>query len=135
MTYPDVELALCDLLEFIAPTVTQLTPAIDSAGNIDLAYFPRIRIARIAGGDADDDLVSDDPRVQISYYAVPTPAQPRASHDLAKQGEDFLHDIRGAFAAGTLIDFAAKDSGPVSRPWDDPRIRVTEQVWSLTVRN
>ena len=132
MTYPDIELALCELLQPIADTVTQLMPATLANGNIDQSYFPKIRIQRIGGGGDEDD---DFPRVLIRCFAVPSEADPRASQDLANSVDDFMRSIHGAHAAGTAIDSASKDSGPVSSPWDDPAIRVTELIYSVTMRN
>lgn len=134
MTYPDIELALCELLQPIAGTVTQLSPTLDEGKNINLDYFPKIRISRIGGGE-DDDQITDFPRVSIQCLAVPDAAHPRASQDLANTVEQFLRGKQGLFGAGTLIDDITKDSGPVSRFWDDPRVRVTELIYSADVRN
>lgn len=134
MTYPDIELALCELLQPIAGTVTYLNPDLTEAGNIDLAYFPKIRINRIGGGE-DDEQITDFPRVSIQCLDVPSAANPRASQDLANAVEVFLRGKKGIFGAATLIDGISKDSGPVSRFWDDPRVRVTELIYSADVRN
>lgn len=129
--YPDIEMALCELLQPVAGTVTQLMPNTLANGNVDPDYFPKIRIQRI-GGPGDEDF--DNPRVMIRCFAIPTAERPRASQDLARQVHDFMKSIHGAFAAGTAIDDASKDSGPVSRPWDDPTVRVTELIYSVSVR-
>lgn len=136
--YPDVEIALCELLEPIARTVTQLT---EWAGEDDL---PAIRIQRIGGGDADDN--GDEALVSLRCYARHTSDEPRASQDVARQVRDWFKQMNdsgaGEFAAGTLIDSATKQSGPITLPFDgdtagDPNkpVKVTELIYRVTVRD
>lgn len=125
----DVEVALkAYLLPAAKKTVTQLM-SWDKPEDL-----PAIRIQRIGGGQGEDPEVTDQPRVMIQCFARPTAEDPRASQRVAKDVERRMRAIHGVFVAGTLLDSATKDSGPVFRPWDDPSIRVTELIYSVTVR-
>lgn len=127
-TFPDVEVALKAYLASAGRTVTQLM-SWDKPGDL-----PAIRIQRIGGGQGEDPEVDDLPRVLINCYDRPTEANPRASQRLAQDVIRRMTAIHGVYVAGTLLDAATKDSGPVTRPWDDPSIRVTELIYSVTVR-
>lgn len=122
---PDVEVALMEYLAPAGKTVTYLksmdAPAI-------------IRIQRIGGGDGDDPDTTDLPRILIHCYATPTAANPRASLRVAADVDRRMKAIHGVWIDGLTLDSASKDSGPVTRPWDDPTIRVTELIYSVTVR-
>lgn len=126
--YADVEIALMAYLEPAARTVTQLM-SWDKDGDL-----PAIRIQRIGGGQGDDPETTDLPRVLINCYARPTSDDPRASQRLAADVIRRMTAIHGLWVDGITLDSATKDSGPVTRPWDDPDIRVTELIYSVTVR-
>lgn len=136
--YPDVELALLELLEPFGRTVTTLTDWTSEGA------LPAIRVQRIGGGDAED--IGDEPLVLLRCYAQHTPAKPRASQDVARQVRNYFKALNdGAaegFAAGTLIDRAYKQSGPTTNPFDgdtagDPEkpVKVTELIYRVTVRD
>lgn len=122
----DVEVALKKYLAPAGRTVTQLM-SWDKDGDL-----PAIRIQRIGGGRGE---TADLPRVLINCYARPTPENPRASQRIAADVERRMDAITGVWVDGTVLDSATKDSGPVTRFWDDPTIRVTELIYSVTVRN
>jgi hypothetical protein len=125
----DVEVALMEYLEPAGRTVTQLM-SWNKEGDL-----PAIRIQRIGGGQGDDAETTDLPRVLINCYARPTEENPRASQKIAADVVRRMTAIHGVFVEGAgLLDSATKDSGPVTRPWDDPAIRVTELIYSVTVR-
>lgn len=131
--YPDVEVALRELLRPIAKTVSVLTSWDEDT----------IRVQRIGGGDGEDG--SDDAIVMLRCYAKHTPQRPRASQDVARQVRDYfkgLNDNGGRFAAGTLLERATKQSGPVTTPFDmetnatpEATVRVTELIYRVTVRD
>lgn len=122
----DAEAALKRYLAPAGRTVTQLM-SWDKKGDL-----PAIRIQRIGGGRGE---TVDMARVLIHCYDRPTPENPRASKRVAADVERRLDAIHGVWVDGTVLDSATKDSGPVTRPWDDPTIRVTELIYSVTVRN
>jgi hypothetical protein len=125
----DIEVALMDYLAPAGRTVTQLM-SWDKEGDL-----PAIRIQRIGGGQGEDPETTDLPRVLINCYARPTPESPRASQRVAADVVRRMTAIHGVWVEGAgLLDSATKDSGPVTRPWDDPAIRVTELIYSVTVR-
>jgi hypothetical protein len=121
----DVEVALMEYLAPVGRTVTQLM-SWDKEDDL-----PAIRIQRIGGGQGE---TTDLPRVLINCYARPTPDNPRASQKIAADVVRRMTAIHGVWVDGTVLDSATKDSGPVTRPWDDPTIRVTELIYSVTVR-
>jgi hypothetical protein len=125
---PDVEVALKKYLAGAGRTVTQLM-SWDKPGDL-----PAIRIQRIGGGQGEDPETTDLPRVLINCYARATPEDPRASQRVAADVIRRMTAINGLWVEGTVLDSATKDSGPVTRPWDDPTIRVTELIYSATVR-
>jgi len=124
----DIEVALKAYLKPAGRTVTQLM-SWDKPGDL-----PAIRIQRIGGGQGDDAETTDLPRVLINCYAIPTRDNPRASQRIAADVERRMTAIHGLWVDGTVLDSATKDSGPVTRFWDDPSIRVTELIYSVTVR-
>lgn len=124
----DVEVALKAYLKGAGRTVTQLM-SWDKPEDM-----PAIRIQRIGGGDGQDPEVEDLPRVLISCYARPTSERPRASQRVAADVIRRMKAIHGVVVEGVCLDLATKDSGPVTRPWDDPTIRVSELIYSVTVR-
>lgn len=126
--YADVEVALKKYLASAGRTVTQLM-SMDKDGDL-----PAIRIQRIGGGQGDDPEATDLPRVSIQCFDRPTPENPRASQRVAADVERRMTAIHGVWVDGTTLDSATKDSGPVTRFWDDPTIRVTELIYSVTVR-
>jgi hypothetical protein len=122
----DVEVALKEYLAPAGRTVTQLM-SWDKPGDL-----PAIRIQRIGGGRGE---TVDQARVLLRCFAVPTPENRRASVRVAVDVARRLDAINGVFVEGTLLDSANQDSGPVTRSWDvDPAIRVTELIYSVTVR-
>jgi hypothetical protein len=124
----DVEVALKKYLASAGRTVTQLM-SWDKEGDL-----PAIRIQRIGGGQGEDPETTDLPRVLINCYARPTAENPRASQRVAADVVRRMTAINGTWVEGTVLDSASKDSGPVTRFWDDPTIRVTELIYSVTVR-
>lgn len=126
--YADIEVALKTYLQGAGRTVTQLL-SWNQEGDL-----PAIRIQRIGGGQGDDPETTDLPRVLINCYARPTHENPRASQRVAADVIRRMTAINGTWIDGVTLDSATKDSGPVTRPWDDPSIRVTELIYSVTVR-
>lgn len=126
---PDVEVALKAYLKPAGRTVTQLM-SWDKDGDL-----PAIRIQRIGGGQGEDPETTDLPRVLINCYAHARPGDPpRWSQRVAADVIRRMTAINGTWVDGTVLDSATKDSGPVTRFWDDPTIRVTELIYSVTVR-
>lgn len=127
--FPDVEVALKTYLKPAGRTVTQLM-SYDKEGDL-----PAIRIQRIGGGQGSDPDVDDLPRVLIHCFAYARPGDtPRWSQRVAADVERRMRAIHGVWIDGVTLDSATKDSGPVTRFWDDPTIRVTELIYSVTVR-
>lgn len=124
--YPDVEIVLMAYLADAGKTVTQI---------VTMDQLPVIRIQRIGGGEGADPETEDNPRVSIQCFDRPSAANPRASQRVAADVVRRMTAInQGRWVAGITLDSATKDSGPVSRPWDDPEIRVTELIYSVTMR-
>lgn len=127
--YADIEVALKTYLQGAGRTVTQLL-SWDKDGDL-----PAIRIQRIGGGQGQDPDTTDLPRVLINCYDRPTRENPRASQRVAADVIRRMKAINGTWIdEATTLDSATRDSGPVTRPWDDPSIRVTELIYSVTVR-
>jgi hypothetical protein len=122
----DVEVALMEYLDPAGRTVTQLM-------SWEPGDLPAIRIQRIGGGRGE---TADLPRVLIQCYAYARSVDtPRWSRRVAADVERRMDAIAGVWIDGTVLESATKDSGPVTRPWDDPSIRVTELIYSVIVRN
>lgn len=123
--FDDIEEALKKYLRPAGRTVTMLM-SWNKEGDL-----PAIRIQRIGGGEDDTD---DNPRVSIQCFDRPTTENPRASKRVAADVIRRMRGISGVVIDGTCLDDAHKDSGPITRPWDDPDIRVSEIIYSVTVR-
>lgn len=127
--FADVEQALKKYLAPAGRTLTVLTSYEDEGD------LPVIQVQRIGGGEGSDPETEDQPRVMIQCYARPTPENPRASQRVAADVERRMRAISGVWIDQTVtLDAAHKDSGPVTRFWSDPTIRVTELIYSVTVR-
>lgn len=125
--FPDVELALRELLAPVAKTVSVL---------VDWSV-PTVRVQRIGGGEVADS--TDEPIVSLRCYAQPTEDNPRASQRLARAVRNMLDELNangGGWAANTALERADRQSGPVSTPFDlDPSVRVTELIYRVSVRD
>jgi hypothetical protein len=123
----DVEVALMEYLAPAGHTVTQLM-------SWEPDDLPAIRIQRIGGGRGE---TGDQPRVHIQCYAYARRGdKPRWSRRVAADVERRMDAIAGVWIDEAMtLDSATKDSGPVTRPWDDPTIRVTDLIYSVAMRD
>lgn len=124
---PDAELAIREWLSEVAPTVGVLVAWEEE----DL---PKIRVTRIGGGEENE--ATDGARILVRCFARPNEHNPRASQNLARRVVLRMKELAdGGFVAQTAIDSVSKTSGPVTTPFDDAEVRVTELIYRVAVRD
>lgn len=118
--FPDVELALCDLLEHLAPTVTatdeELVP-------------PVIQVARTGGG-SDRPGLQDSALVEITCFAATRPA----SAGLNTQVRAELAGAYGVPTAHGFLDRIGEFTAPVQIPDPNQDIRKVPSTWTVVSR-
>lgn len=123
--FPDVELALMEILQPLGNTGTAF----------DEALTVRIRVNRTGGGA--DRLGIEDAAVVTVTSLVPkdtVPASRAASTELNQRIRSTLSQLRGVATTVGFIDKIAETSSPVPLPDFNPDARRVESTWTVTSR-
>lgn len=126
LTWPDVELALCDLLGALGTCGTETLRSLAST-------LPYIRVTRTGGAD---DLVTDTATVSIDVFAV-NAGDARTTAERVRQRLVFgpFRSGGGFATAHGLIDRVTTVSGPVRLPpTNSGSLRMVVASYSVTMR-
>lgn len=115
--FPDVEDALATLLGSIAgnPDNTGSETPTDLQARLAVPSAVFIRVNRVGGGD---DGVTDYPTVDVDVFA----ARRSRAVTVAEEIRQFL-TAGPHYTDGALLDRVRTQTGPVERPWGDPKVR------------
>ncbi|MCA1191617.1 hypothetical protein [Saccharopolyspora sp. 6V] len=116
--WPDAEVVACDLLNPLAAAVTSTPEKIAP---------PLIVVERVGGGD---DGITDRARIEVSILA----ATRRESWRLAREAQQLVLAASGEMVGGVLVDYAATESDPAQRDYENPDLRLVMAVYRLEFR-
>jgi hypothetical protein len=119
--FPDVEQALCDLLEQFAPTFTVTGNDLDP---------PAILVQKMPSPGTDRLGLVDTTIVEIQCFGVQRPA----SVVLNNQVRGVLAGARLVDSTQGLLDAITESSSPSQIPYEDEDIRRVTSVWVVTAR-
>lgn len=123
--FPDVENAVCALLETVAPTVTR-TPD---------PLLERLILVRRIGGEQDEH--TDYPTVEVQCLALATSTQtaPRdVAQDMGSRANQLLSAAACTAPNGALIDRVDCILGPALMPDENPDLRKVVATYELALR-
>lgn len=118
--FPDVELALCEHLETIAPTFTATRESYDP---------PVIVVVRVGGG-LDRLGLTDAATVQIDCIGVTRPE----SFALVQSVRSALSYVRGLDTEAGYLDKITETTAPIQLPHPDSDIRLVTSTWTVISR-
>lgn len=119
--FPDVEVALCDLIETLHPDLVGRTGTV---GPPDDELFVQASL----GGGADDGL-TDESIVNVAVFA-PTRSHAYAMAEVIRQAI-----TRGPLIVGpVVIDRVTTEVKPRRLPWDNTSIRRIEATYRVSAR-
>jgi hypothetical protein len=119
--FPDVEQALCDLLEQFAPTFTVTGNDLDP---------PAILVQKMPSPGTDRLGLFDTTIVEVQCLGVERPA----SVVLNNQVRGVLAGARLVDSTQGLLDTITESSSPSQIPYEDEDIRRVTSVWVVTAR-
>jgi hypothetical protein len=125
--FSDIETAVCEMLEGIAPTVTR-TPS---------TLPPQVILVRRIGGGCDDQGLQDIPIVEVTCIASETDTQTQPRGVAWQMAESCRQAIMSSVAtvwANALIDHVHVVVGPVIHPDDNPKNRVITANYEFVLR-
>lgn len=118
--YVDVERALMDLLDQVAPSELWTDETLPGT-------LPTIQVRRVGG---DDNGITDRARVSVTVYAART----SQAKDLAEQARQLLLDGPHTTPNG-VIDKATTEVGPQHAPTRDPdTVRARDAIYRVRLR-
>lgn len=127
MTFIDIEEALCDYLEDIAPTVTYT----QNFGEVPDIALPLIRINR-TGGAANPQAWEDNPIIEIQCFAATRAASQVLTSQVRSKmaGKTYVQTSMG------LIDSIIESIAPNEIPYGEEYLdeRRTSSSWSVSTR-
>lgn len=131
--FPDVEDALCELLEDIAPTMTDLGAFLDPEDPAAGPQPPCLVINRV-GGSADRQGLFDTARVEISCFGTSR----AESKDLNSAVRQKMSDsAEGVSTEAGLLDSIDEDGSPTPIPYGLEYLNIRRQVsnWVVETRS
>lgn len=123
--FPDVELALMEILQPLGTTGTAF----------DEALTVRIRVNRTGGG-TDRLGIEDVAVVTVTSLVLKdsVPASRAASTELNQRIRGVLSQLRAVTTAVGFIDKIVESSSPIALPDFNPDTRKVESTWTVTSR-
>ena len=118
--FPDVEMALCEVLEWIAPTYTATE---------DELHPPVIVINRV-GGATDRQGVQDIAVVEVVCFGALRPD----SVALNAAVRSMLSGARGVATSVGFLDKITETSAPIAFPDLNPDVRRVVSTWTVASR-
>jgi hypothetical protein len=118
--FPDVELALCELLEAVAPTVTAT----------DQEIVPPVIQVNRTGGGADQLGLQDTAVVEVQCFGGDRPA----SAVLNSAVRTALSGARAVPTSVGFLDRIVESTAPIPIPYLDQDLRRVASTWTVTSR-